>query len=207
LSNKHLPSNPANADVASLGSHTSVIADHNGAFAANSQSTSASTKAMRPWAKSASPNGMASAAWPPPRIHTASFNSFAAHPWSKFPKSSWARGTSTASSAYRCTSETSEDFIRQRMLFDLEGHDLFTPIAQDRLAVMLMEEKGALPAVRKGDLDAAIKPMLNTWAGLPGASQNHGSKTADGKSMDMAYLHSICAKFLEIELWKFGIVE
>ncbi len=135
-----------------------------------------------------------------------SFNSFTAHPWSKFPKPTWAKGTSTASGAYQCLVETAEGFIKKRMLFDLEGHDLFTPIAQDRLAVMLMEEKGALPAVRKGDLDAAVKALLSTWASLPGATQNHGRKTAGGKQMDMAYLRDIYARFLSVELGKFGIV-
>ncbi|RTL30474.1 MAG: hypothetical protein EKK47_11175 [Burkholderiales bacterium] len=136
-----------------------------------------------------------------------SFRSYATHPWSKFPKSSWPEGTSTASGAYQCTLDTVEGFIKQRMLFDLEGQDLFTPTAQDRLAVMLMEEKGALPAVRKGDLDSAVKALLSTWTSLPGAAQNHGRKTVDGKPMDMTYLRSIYARFLSVELGKFGIAE
>lgn len=143
----------------------------------------------------------------PSTPNSRSFSSFATHPWSKFPKSSWAKGTSTASGAYQCTLETAEGFIKQRMLFDLEGHDLFTPAAQDRLAVMLMEEKGALPAVRKGDLDTAVQALLGTWASLPGATQNHGRKTADGKPLDMSYLREIYANFLRNEIGKYGIVE
>lgn len=136
-----------------------------------------------------------------------SFSSYATHPWSNVPRSSWAKGTSTASGAYQCTLETAEGLIKRRMLFDLEGDDLFSPIAQDRLAVMLMEEKKALPAIRKGDLDTAVRALLSTWASLPGASQNHGRKTADGKPMDMTYLRDIYAGFLAVELGKFGIVE
>lgn len=136
-----------------------------------------------------------------------SFTSFASHPWSQIPKSSWAKGTSTASGAYQCTLDTAMGFVKQRMLFDLEGGELFTPNAQDRLAVMLMEEKGALSAVRKGDLGVAVKALLSTWASLPGAAQNHGRHTMEGKPMDMTYLQGLYARFLALELAKFGITE
>jgi muramidase (phage lysozyme) len=135
------------------------------------------------------------------------FTGYAVHPWSMVSKSEWAKGTSTASGAYQITLDTAEGFRKQRLLFDIEQHDMFSRAAQDRLAVMLIEEKKALGVVRKGDLDAAVKMLGGIWASLPGASQNQGRRTVQGKPMDIGYLREIYAKFLAVELAKFGIVE
>lgn len=45
----------------------------------------------------------------------------------------------------------------------------FTPISQDRLAIQLVRERGALDDVRAGRIVIAIEKCRNIWASLPGA--------------------------------------
>ena len=52
------------------------------------------------------------------------------------------------------------------------GADAFSPIARDRIAVVIVEEKSALHFVRTAQLEAAIQKLKGKWPSLPGASQN-----------------------------------
>ena len=45
----------------------------------------------------------------------------------------------------------------------------FSPISQDRLAIQLVRERGALDDVRAGRIVIAIEKCRNIWASLPGA--------------------------------------
>lgn len=45
----------------------------------------------------------------------------------------------------------------------------FGPASQDRWALQLIRERGALPDIDAGDFAAAVKKVRNLWASLPGA--------------------------------------
>ena len=45
----------------------------------------------------------------------------------------------------------------------------FSPLSQDRLAIQLIRERGALDDVRAGRIERAISRCRNIWASLPGA--------------------------------------
>jgi len=45
----------------------------------------------------------------------------------------------------------------------------FSPLSQDKLAIQLMRERGALDDVRQGRIGSAISRCCNIWASLPGA--------------------------------------
>lgn len=45
----------------------------------------------------------------------------------------------------------------------------FGPESQDRWAIQLIKERGALPLIEAGKFDEAVKQVRNLWASLPGA--------------------------------------
>jgi muramidase (phage lysozyme) len=45
----------------------------------------------------------------------------------------------------------------------------FSPYAQDWIAVQQIREQKALPDIKAGDFDEAVKKVANIWASLPGA--------------------------------------
>ncbi|EKK2892459.1 glycoside hydrolase family 104 protein [Escherichia coli] len=45
----------------------------------------------------------------------------------------------------------------------------FSPLSQDRLAIQLIRERGALDDIRAGRIERAISRCRNIWASLPGA--------------------------------------
>ncbi|MDO1871306.1 lysozyme, partial [Escherichia coli] len=45
----------------------------------------------------------------------------------------------------------------------------FSPWSQDRLAIQLNRERGALDDIRAGRIERAISRWRNIWAALPGA--------------------------------------
>jgi len=73
---------------------------------------------------------------------------------------------------------------------------MFSPVVQDRLALILLEDRKALPLIRTGNIDAAISQFLTTWTSLPGAKENGKRRTAEGKPMDMAYFMGLYNKYL-----------
>lgn len=53
----------------------------------------------------------------------------------------------------------------------------FSPDSQDRAAVELIRESGALDAVRAGEFDRAVHQVRRTWASLPGAGYGQPEKS------------------------------
>jgi len=59
------------------------------------------------------------------------------------------------------------------------GLQNFGPEAQDKWALQLIKERGALPDIDAGNIAAAIAKCRNIWASLPGAGyQQHENKLA-----------------------------
>lgn len=63
----------------------------------------------------------------------------------------------------------------------------FSPASQDAIALQQIRERGALPDIDAGDLEAAIRKVRNIWASFPAAGYpgQHMNKLAD---LQIAYL-------------------
>ena len=62
----------------------------------------------------------------------------------------------------------------------------FSPVSQDAIALQMIKERGALPDIDTGNIEAAIEKVSNIWASLPGAGyQQHENKIADLKEVFM----------------------
>jgi muramidase (phage lysozyme) len=56
----------------------------------------------------------------------------------------------------------------------------FSPASQDAIAIQMIREQGAEPALEVGDFDTAVDRCANIWASLPGAGYGqHENKLAD----------------------------
>lgn len=64
----------------------------------------------------------------------------------------------------------------------------FTPESQDRAAVELIRERGALDDVRAGRFDAAVAKVRTVWASLPGAGYAQPERSLD--ELRMAYVNA-----------------
>lgn len=53
----------------------------------------------------------------------------------------------------------------------------FSPFSQDRAALFLIKEEGALDDVREGRFAVAVDKVRNVWASLPGAGYNQPEKS------------------------------
>jgi muramidase (phage lysozyme) len=73
---------------------------------------------------------------------------------------------------------------------------------QDRLAVAILESKGALPFVRTGNIQEAVNKITGRWSSLPGGKHNLNRKTPDGKPMDMNYFTALFNTYLNEEMKK-----
>ena len=96
------------------------------------------------------------------------FSSFLTHPFAEN------EAASTASGAYGILRKTWKSYLPKLNL--PEGSDLFSPIVQDRIAVSIMEENGALGLIRKGKVEEGAKILAGKlqWASLPGGGQEGG---------------------------------
>lgn len=70
---------------------------------------------------------------------------------------------STAAGAYQINRPTYNRVAAKLGITD------FTPASQDRIAVELISEKGAINDVETGDIAAAVKKVRKVWASLPAA--------------------------------------
>lgn len=97
------------------------------------------------------------------------FASFADHPRQLVTAGKW---TSTAAGAYQILARTWDDLRRS-------GVDLpdFSPANQDKAAIALLKRRGALPAIDRGDLAAAILAARKEWASLAGAGYGQPENT------------------------------
>jgi muramidase (phage lysozyme) len=53
----------------------------------------------------------------------------------------------------------------------------FSPLTQDRIAVSLIEVRGALGNVRKGDIEEAVNALGREWSSLPSGKDARTEKT------------------------------
>jgi len=88
---------------------------------------------------------------------------------------------STAAGKYQITVSTWRPLKTQLKLPD------FTPASQDRAAVELLRQVGALDLIRRGDLAGALAAARRTWASLPGANYA-GQGMRSSSQMLSAYL-------------------
>ncbi|GIW55390.1 MAG: lysozyme [Nitrospiraceae bacterium] len=112
------------------------------------------------------------------------FDSYADHPteldpsfraWEPWPDDSWIRNGrrdyTTAAGAYQITLTT------WRRLKERLGLRDFSPESQDRAAVELIREKGALADVWAGRFDEAVRKLGSVWASLPSAATPQPKRT------------------------------
>jgi muramidase (phage lysozyme) len=69
---------------------------------------------------------------------------------------------------------------------DALGLPDFSPESQDKWALQLIRERGALPLIDQGNFDLAVKRVSNLWASLPGAGYNQPEHSID--KLRTAYL-------------------
>ncbi|MND16902.1 Phage lysozyme [compost metagenome] len=79
-------------------------------------------------------------------------------------------GPSTAAGRYQITNTTWKRIKRKLGLTD------FSPESQDRAAIELLRERGALQDVLNGDVDAAIAKLGDEWQSLPSGKSRHQGK-------------------------------
>lgn len=99
------------------------------------------------------------------------FTGFADHPRVKVTRTSNGRPiTSSAAGAYQMLART-WDGVRAKL-----GLADFSPASQDRAAVELIRQRGALADVRAGRFADAINKCRKEWASLPGAGYGQPEK-------------------------------
>ena len=92
------------------------------------------------------------------------FDSYADHPRVKVP---FGRTYSTAAGRYQILARTWDGLVSKLGRAELPD---FGPDAQDRAALELIRERGALADVRSGRLADAVHKVRKVWASLPGAN-------------------------------------
>lgn len=83
---------------------------------------------------------------------------------------------STAAGAYQIT-KTTWRYLRNTLLVDLPD---FSPASQDKAAIALIDQRGALGYVESGNIQEAIYRCRNEWASLPGNGYGQGPKSLAG---------------------------
>lgn len=71
---------------------------------------------------------------------------------------------------------------------DALGLPDFGPESQDRWALQLIRERGALPLIDAGKFEAAVAKVRNLWASLPGAG--YGQPEHGIEKLRVAYLNA-----------------
>lgn len=130
------------------------------------------------------------------------FSSYKTHPWSgqTVPKNG-----STSAGAYQIKLLTWGE-IFEKGLIESKG-DMFSPLVQDRIAVMKLEDRGVLHMVRAGRIKEALEfrgakgalALASEWTSLPGGNENAHRLTADKRPMDMAYFEILFEHYLKNE--------
>ena len=70
-------------------------------------------------------------------------------------------GSSTAAGRYQITKSTYDEYAKKLNISD------FSPESQDKIALAIIKDKGALQDLETGDYTAANKKLGKTWASLP----------------------------------------
>lgn len=129
------------------------------------------------------------------------FADFRTHPWEGVPIG---KTDPSASGAYQIQYRTWNEIVSRGHLPDLLAGPRFSPIVQDRIAVVIIELSDALQDVRAGRIDESVKKLSRRWTSLPGASEN-SHRRANGRAMDMAYLLETYERHLAGEKNKAGM--
>ena len=111
------------------------------------------------------------------------FTDFSTHPFAngRKPKQITSKGLySTASGRYQFMLK---DWAHYR---DQLGLPDFGPDSQDKWALQLIRERGALPLIDAGKFDLAVARVRNLWASLPGAG--YGQPEHGIEKLRAAYL-------------------
>jgi RHS repeat-associated protein len=98
-------------------------------------------------------------------------------------KKIWLRGKWTPASAAGAYQITLETATRKQKALGL-GDD-FSPIAQDKIAIALIKDKGALDDVKQGCVREAFGKLKGVWSSLPG-----GVEPSKGKSPYLVFKES-----------------
>ena len=84
-----------------------------------------------------------------------------------------AEGPSTAAGKYQITKTTYDQYAKKLGITD------FSPESQDKIALELIKDKGALEDVQKGDYDSANKKLGGVWASLPSSTYNQPKRSEE----------------------------
>lgn len=87
--------------------------------------------------------------------------------------------SSTAAGRYQILARFFDAYKKQLKLPD------FSPVSQDKIAVQLIRECGALPDIDAGRFATALKKCKSRWASLPGAG--YGQNENKYESLEAAY--------------------
>lgn len=99
------------------------------------------------------------------------FSDFRAHP--KVVGLRTAEGPSTAAGKYQIVG-TTYDAVAPKL-----GIRDFSPDSQDKIAIELIRQKGALEDVRNGNFDAAVGKLGGIWASLPSSPYSQPKRSAE----------------------------
>lgn len=113
------------------------------------------------------------------------FSDFSDHPFNRGRKSKVINSkglTSNASGRYQFMLR---DWHHYRDLLQLPD---FGPESQDRWALQLIRERGALVLIDSGNFGAAVARVKNLWASLPGAG--YGQPEHDIEKLELAYIRA-----------------
>lgn len=64
----------------------------------------------------------------------------------------------------------------------------FSPASQDAIALQMIKEQGALPALGRGDFEEAVILCANIWASLPGAG--YGQHEHKLSTLQLSYVQA-----------------
>lgn len=101
------------------------------------------------------------------------FNNYVAHPFANGRKSKRINSkglTSNASGRYQFMLRDYDHYRKQLRLLD------FGPESQDRWAIQLIRETGALPLIEAGKFIEAVARVRHLWASLPGAGYGQAER-------------------------------
>ncbi|WP_443701129.1 glycoside hydrolase family 24 protein [Pseudomonas sp.] len=97
------------------------------------------------------------------------FSDYSTHPFANGRKSKVVNSKGLTSNASGRAQFMLKDWVHYRDQLKLPD---FGPVSQDRWAIQLIKERGALDDVKAGRIVEAIAKCRNIWASLPGAGYN-----------------------------------
>jgi muramidase (phage lysozyme) len=82
-------------------------------------------------------------------------------------------GPSTAAGRYQITGTTYDEFAKK---LGVQG---FSPEVQDKIALSIIEQEGALEDIQKGDFSTAVGKLGGRWASLPSSKYSQPKRSMD----------------------------